>query len=250
MHKVILFLLLSLSTLYAQNYTIDATYKIYYGFFGSIGKASATLHVEDNTYKIRLKAEATGLAKIMSRDRVESYESTGYVDQGKLVPQIFISSKQRASKTDIKRYFFNHQDKSIDVRTTRIRGDVRKEMKTTLPFFTTEDLLTLFFNLRYHLGSDYTIKENRRLVAAGASDKDGRIDIRMLGNKEYQEISTLLKESDHILGVVLNQRIFASPKGEMFVNVNDEGICTAAILKDVVMFGDIRGELKKIKSTK
>ncbi len=43
--------------------------------------------------------------------------------------------------------------------------------------------------------------------------------------------------------VVVNDDIFASDKGELLINLRDDGLCTQAILKDVLFFGDIRGEM-------
>ena len=105
----------------------------------------------------------------------------------------------------------------------------------------------MFFNLKYILGKDFKTKEQIRLIAVGASDKDGKIDIN---SHVDGSIAKLLEENNHLLSVVLNQKIFASQKGEMFINLNDDGICTSALLKDVIMFGDIRGKLKKLKVTK
>ena len=47
--------------------------------------------------------------------------------------------------------------------------------------------------------------------------------------------------------VLLNKRIFASKNGEMYIDLNDDGICTNAVLKDVLMFGDIRGKMTSLK---
>jgi hypothetical protein len=247
MKKILLSLLLFFSTLFASDYSMDAEYDIYYGFFGSVGVATASLSVENGTYKIKIMARATGLAKVLSRNRVETFESTGVVKDGILIPQIFLSRKKREGKIDIKHYLFDHVNKEVNLLSTRIRNKEKIDSKKVMPFFAQNDILTLFFNLKHILGKNFETKHERKLIAIGASDKNGKIDVRTILNKEYQEISKLIKGSDHILAVVLNQRIFASHKGEMFLNINDDGICTSALLKDVIMFGDIRGKIKNLK---
>ena len=247
MKKILLLILLFSSSLFSSNYSIDAEYDINYGFFGSIGEATASLHVDEGTYKIKITARATGLAKVLSRNRVETFESTGIVKDGVLLPQIFLSRKTREGKTDIKHHLFDYEKKEVNLLTTRIRGDKKSDSKKVMPFFAKNDILTLFFNLKTILGKDFETKDKIKLPAIGASEKNGEIDVRSLYGKELKEISQLLEKSEHILAVVLNQRIFASQKGEMFLNINDEGICTSALLKDVVMFGDIRGKIKKLK---
>lgn len=247
MRKILISLMLMISSLFPENYSMEAEYEIYYGFFGDIGEASASMMVEDGTYKIKIKAKSTGLAKVLSRNRIETFESTGVVKDGILVPHIFLSRKKREGKTDIKHYLFDHQNKEVNLLTTRIRDGEKSDSKKTMPFFANNDILTLFFNLKAILGKDYKTKNDTKFLAIGASDKSGKIDVRTILNQEYKELSTMLDASNYILAVVLNQKIFASQKGEMFLNINDDGICTSALLKDVVMFGDIRGKLKNLK---
>jgi len=236
-----------LSSLFSENFSMEAQYEIYYGFFGNIGEAEASMMVEDGTYKIKIKAKATGLAKVLSRSRIETFESTGIVKDGILIPKIFLSRKKREDRTDIKHYIFDHQNRSINLLTTRIRNEYKRDSKKTMPFYAKNDILTLFFNLKVILGKDFKTDDQMKFSAIGASDKNGKINVRTILNHEYQELSKMLEGSNHILSVVLNQKIFASQKGEMFLNINDDGICTSALLKDVVMFGDIRGKLKNLK---
>lgn len=250
MRKILLSLMLFTSSLFPSNYSFDAEYEIYYGFFGNIGKATASLLVEDGTYKIKIKAEATGLAKVLSRSRVETFESTGVVKDEILIPQIFLSRKEREGKTDIKHYLFDYESKSVKLLSTRIRNGKKIDSKKTMPFFTQNDILTLFFNLKSILGKNFETKEDMKFIAIGASDKNGKINVRSILNDEYQDLSKMLESSNYILAVVLNQRIFASQKGEMFLNINEDGICTSALLKDVVMFGDIRGKIQNLKVTR
>jgi hypothetical protein len=231
----------------ASDYTIDAKYDIYYGVLGTVGEARAFLNVEDKTYKIRIKAKATGLARIISRNRIEVYESTGIVKDGMLVPDIFVVTKTKEGRKDIKRYMFDHKRGKINLLKTKIVDKKKSDSQKSLPYVAKNDILTLFFNLKLILGKNFSTKEALRLIAVGASDKDGKIDIN---SHVDGSIAKLLEENNHLLSVVLNQRIFASQKGEMFMNLNDDGICTSALLKDVIMFGDIRGKLKKLKVTK
>jgi hypothetical protein len=247
MKKILLTLFFLIGLMKASDYSIDAQYDIYYGFFGTVGEAKAFLSIENKTYKIRIKAKATGLAKVISRNRIEVYESTGVVKDGMLVPDIFVVTKTKEGRKDIKRYMFDHNNKKVNLLRTESVANSKSNSQKDLPYYTQNDILTLFFNLKLLLGKNFTTKEQIHLVAVGASDKNGKIDIN---SHVDGSIAKLLGANNHLLSVVLNQRIFASQKGEMFINLNDDGICTSALLKDVVMFGDIRGKLKKLKVTK
>jgi hypothetical protein len=248
--KIIMLLTLFITALMSNDYKIEAKYEITYGILGSIGDASADLKVEKGTYKIKLKAKARGLVKILSSSRVETHESTGIVKDGKFLPTIFISSKKRGSKTDIKRYLFDHDKKVVKLLQTRIRDGEIVDTKSILPYFAQDDILTLFFNLKYFLGEDYTPKVGQKLVAVGANKKNGEVELFKADSKMYKDLSKELKSRENLLVVVLNQRVFASQKGEMIINLNSDGICTSALLKDVIMFGDIRGELVSLKVKK
>jgi hypothetical protein len=232
---------------FSSDYTLDAEYDISYGFFGNIGIAKAYFDIDHGTYNIKIKARATGLAKVLSRNRVESYESTGIVKNGILIPQLFVSKKIKDSKTDIKRYMFDYKKKRVTLLRTRNTQKSKSDYETVLPFFAKNDILTLFFNLKHIIGSDFEAKEELELKAVGASKKDGKVNLKPLSDEDKKEITKLFDKEGHLLSVVLNQRIFASPKGEMFLSLNDDGICTKALLKDVIMFGDIRGELNNMK---
>ncbi len=250
MRKIVLSLMLLINTLFCSDYSIDAEYDISYGFFGTIGTAVANLKVEKGTYKIKLIAKSTGLAKLISGNRIEIYESTGVIENGKLVPNIFISNKKRATKIDIKRYLFDHENKSISAISTRIHDGQKRDNKTLLPYYADEDILTLFFNLKHYLGENFLLKEDKKLFAVGANDKNGMVNLLFIDKNRRKDLAQLLEKPNHILALVLNKRIFASQKGEMYINLNNDGICISAILKDVVMFGDIRGKIRKLKITK
>jgi hypothetical protein len=247
MKKIILSMMLFVSTIFSSDYSLDAKYDVSYGFFGNIGVAHAYFNLDHGTYKIKIKAHATGLVKVLTKKRVESYESTGIVKNGILIPQVYVSKLIRDGKTDIKRYLFDYKKKQVTLIRTKVTDKKRSAYKKVLPYFAKNDILTLFFNLKHILGDDYAVDEELLLHAVGASDKDGRVNLRSFSGKEQKMVSKLLGKDDHLLSVTLNQKIFASPKGEMFLNLNNDGICTKAILKDVIMFGDIRGEINNMK---
>jgi len=69
------------------------------------------------------------------------------------------------------------------------------------------------------------------------------------GKKLNDLRSYLGKKAGHFLIVFINQKIFASKRGELYLDLNDDGICTKAVLKDVIFFGDIRGKLISLKET-
>ena len=107
-----------------------------------------------------------------------------------------------------------------------------------MKYYAKDDLLTLFFNIKKYL-NDFSVKEDQVFYAVGANKKDGRVDIHIPKVQKQKKFKKIL--------VTINQKIFASKKGELNLDLDDNGICQKAVLKDVIFFGDIRGEIKELK---
>ncbi len=225
---------------------ISAKYKVSFGIFGQIGIAKTNLHVENKKYKITIHAKTTGMANLLSGEREEWYVSSGNVDDdGILVPEFYEKTVQRYSsyegetvlKKDIKKYIFSHAEKALYVEQTKYRGESVSHEKKDGDYYAPNDLLSLFFNFKNMLPS-LEVKSASKFYAVGANKTDGRIDVMPL-----KRSSDLNWESGHLMKVIVNDDIFASDKGELLINLGADGLCKQAILKDVLFFGDIRGEI-------
>jgi len=243
MKKIIFLILVLCVGLNAK--IISATYKISFGIFGTIGVSKAKLIInKKQTYKILIEARATGIAKILSRGRVEKYQSEGKVIDGLLVPDKYIVTVIKKSKKREKIYLFDHKNKKVKKITIKIEYNKINKSEEYLKYYAKNDILTLFFNLKHYLG----FKGEKNLFAVGANKKNGKINILIPTNKKLKNLQKILKEKKgHFFIVFINQKIFSSKRGELFLNLNKDGICTKAVLKDVIFFGDIRGKLQKLK---
>jgi hypothetical protein len=75
-----LMVILAIVSQIASAKVITATYEVSYGIFEAMGIADARFEIkEDQTYTIRIEARTTGVAKILSNNRVEIYESHGKI---------------------------------------------------------------------------------------------------------------------------------------------------------------------------
>jgi hypothetical protein len=247
------FIFLLFSFGYAKN--LEATYKVSFGIFGEVGMAKASLHVkEDRTYEISMYAYTTGFSAFLSGNRQEWFHSSGEVDaNGLLVPHVYKKIVQREKNSvtlekrefftqrDIKTYTFSHATKKILlVKQKEINSKLVSQSQEELSYFSENDLLSLFFNFKMLLKSLHV--QDFSLYAVGANKKDGRIDIQKL--TEHEKIKKEFSwEDGEYLKVTINDKIFASKKGELLVNLREDGIVKSAVLKDVILFGDIRGEL-------
>lgn len=245
---IIIFLLLVTSVIASD---LSAKYKVSFGIFGEIGIAQTSLHVDKNrNYRIQVHASTTGFAKLLSGNREEWYVSVGKLnDKGVLVPDYYEKTVQRNShhegelilKKDIKKYIFSHDIKKLRLEQTKYRD--KKEYKESKEgdYYASNDLLSLFFNLKQMLPT-LEIKKPLIFYAVGANRTDGRIDVEPLENaseikKEFQWLD------GYMMKVIVNDDIFSSDKGELLINLREDGLCQQAVLKDVFLFGDIRGEM-------
>lgn len=246
MRTIIIFIFL-FTGLFAD---VSARYTISFGIFGQIGIAQTTLHVsEDKRYEISVHAYTTGFAKAISGARQEWYTSRGSIDDaGIFVPDVYEKSVQREVfrddarilKKDIKRYIFLHPLHQVIVEKIKQNDQAIHSEMLQNEFYAPNDLLSLFFNFKSLLPS-LDVKERIVYVAVGANKKDGKIELNPL---EYPKAARddLGWSGGHLLRVLIRDDIFSSANGALLLRLDDDGFAQNAVLKDVLFFGDIRGE--------
>lgn len=231
-----IFLVLVLFSQIAGAKVLTATYEVSYGIFQTMGIADARFETRDNdTYSIRIEARTTGIAKLLSNNRVEVYESHGRIVNGTLIPQKYIKIRRTDSKKMTKIYTFDHPRKIVH----RENIDSDEWEKVEHDYYASEDILTLFFNFKSHM----KIRKDRAFYAIGGNSKDGRINVVFPTKEFLGEMQEKLDiEGGEFLKVILNDKIFSSANGELLINLDKDGLCEKAILEDVLLFGDIVGK--------
>jgi hypothetical protein len=243
----------------------EALYEISYGIIGEVGEGTATFYVKDNHYKIEIKTATKGVAKFLSKGRKDWMVSEGEIHGDVVLPNYFQKHVETTYKSKSKYYTFYHDKKkivveekivhrvkeltSMDIVMGRKKRDIAfkehvSSSKKVLPFYVQDDILSLFVNLKVYLGGTFEHIKPKLLYALGGDKKDGHIEIY---SPQNSAIRNILGKDGHILAVVINQKIFSSKKGELFIRLDDAGIARNAILKDVVLFGDVTMKLKKLK---
>ena len=248
MKKLMFLLILFSGILFAES--MHATYKIEYGIFGKMGVSDAYLTKKEGKYKIKMVAKATGLAKVLSGGRVEVYGSSGRVVDGKLLPDTFTKDIRRSNKRRIKVYTFDHVSKKVVFHEENYRdGKLKDEKNETLPYYVDNDILSLYFNIRNFIGGceEPFAKD---LIAVGAEKKTGRVRVETVTGNEREKLKKSLGDEPCYLKVTIFQKLFGSKGGELYLSLNKDFIVQRALLKDVIMFGDIRGKLVNFEQKK
>ncbi len=222
--------------------TIVSYYKVGYAFFDEVAKAKAIYQNIKDRYHIKIEAKAVGFLSAFS-NRVESYESFGDINNSILIPKKFINYRKNGSKVIEKIYTFDHKNRVVfKIENKRIDNKIVSTKKSKLKFYAKDDILTLFFNLKYL----DTKKDKFQLYAVGGNKKDGHIDIIRPTSSRERELNRLFKNKrGDFLIAILYRKIFLSNRGELIIKLDKDALCKEAVLKDVLFYGDIRGEMVK-----
>ena len=223
-----------------QAKVLDVSYKVSFGILGEMGISDAHLETKGNRYTIDIKMKATGLAKILSKNRKERHISKGHIVNGMYISDSYKVIKSYGKKYSEKLYTIDHKKKKVKKEYfSRKNGKMNKKEQTILNFYSKNDLLTLYFNLPKMI-KDRSKAGTYELSAVGAERQNGLVKIRIpttKGIKNYEE--TLGKGDYWYLSAIIYQKIFASNKGELMLAVGKDGVAQKAVLKDLILFGDL-----------
>lgn len=258
--KKIFILILMACLAYSKTY--EGTYKISYGIFGELGIAKTKLIINNDKYEIIINAKATGIAKFLSNGKEEIYQSFGNIKNNEFTSTKYVTQTKTNSKEKTKIYNFDYENKVINLETNSkyletsfVSSNQNYETESKWVssnslsknnFFTTNDILSLFFNVSKNINlMDKT--KNYEYKTLGAKAENGKINFYFPNNTDKIFLDEFFENKEEKLIVTLNQPIFSSKNGELLISVNKNGFCNKAILKDVIMFGDITGELIEFK---
>lgn len=222
---------------------IDVTYQVKFGIFGELGVSHAHLETKGKHYKISINAKATGLAKTLSRDRREIHVSEGFIRNGKYYAEHYSIKVEHGKKKREKRYTIDHQKKVVTKITKKYRkGKLVSNKKQTLDFFSTNDLLTLYFNLP-KLITAKSKPGTYSFNAVGAERQKGKVEIYLPKSDQLKKYTETLGKGEYrYLTAIIYQKIFSSNKGELMLAIGKDGITQNAVLKDLLLFGDLTAE--------
>jgi hypothetical protein len=228
-----------------------------------------TIRVDKKTYEIVITGKTKGIAKIFGTERSDKQVSKGLIVDGYLLPLEYMKVRETFLKKRIKRYIFDHKNRVVSLHKTKIVKEkdisaldilsgkslddieytVTKTYKSEkLDRYAKDDLLTLFFNLKKILKSENlnNIKYTK-IYVVGTSKRDKYIKVYTPKKERLKEARKLLGYDGDILALDLNQKIFISKHGNLLLKINEKGICTKAVLKDIIFGGDVVMELKQLE---
>jgi len=243
MKRFLLFLsIYFLLTIGLSGETILVDYKVDFGIISDVGVAHAKLTKDRDKYEIDIKLRATGVAKLLSGDRREEHISRGYIKDGILISNFYHIKKTHGSKKSDTIYRINHKEKRVVKIDKKWKdGKLYKERERILPYYSKDDLLTLYFNLNSYV-KDKNSSQDYKFRAVGAEKQMGFVDLHIPNSNELGEYKDLLGEDGDCwyAKAIVHQKIFSSDKGELLLAIGKDGIAKKAVLKDLFLFGDAK----------
>ncbi|HHH72219.1 MAG TPA: DUF3108 domain-containing protein [Sulfuricurvum sp.] len=238
--------LLLLASLGLHAAVFEVKYSVSYWILGRIGTTHLRLETNNRHYRIHATAELEGVAALIARHHREHHTSEGVISSnGTLIPVQYDVNKTLDDYEDLKHYYFNRRQKRIllkehikhekiarrfDLNTMHfVTEKYTKKNRSTrlLSFYCENDLLTLYFN------SEHPLKN----LEGGDS-----IFFKAVGARHGDVHVTRLKKKNRF-AVKLDQDIFKSKDGILFIESDDEMYVKNALFKDVLLFGDL--EIKR-----
>jgi len=117
-----------------------------------------------------------------------------------------------------------------------------KQSTKKLSYYSEDDMVTLFLNLGDKIRDK---KSAKRYVmkAVGADKKKGRVDVIIPKKSEAKKMKKLVgktKQGEWLMRLIMHRKLYSSKKGELLVRMGKDSIIQKAVLKDILLFGDVR----------
>ena len=243
-----IFVILTFAVYASQPDIIDAEYDVSFGIIGKVAKAKAHLEKDESSYRIEIVGESTGLAKSLSKNRTETQKSEGHIENGYLVPDKYSIIRSYGNKVIKRVYSFDHPNHKVELENIKFEdGKLIWQDKKLLDFYSKNDLLTLYFNINKLIPDKEKI-DKYVFKAVGADKQQGDVEIIVLGNDGLvRDKNSAGSSNSWYLTAIIHQKVFSSDRGELQVLIGKDGIAEKAVLKDVLLSGDMRAELKQQK---
>ena len=230
----------------------ELSYEIGFWLFkrAALGKLSFMAGDKNGHYVSVLQAETLGIVGWISRYRVDTYRATmEEVDGGKRLRAISFEEDVKIGSTSRKWiHQFDYQTRKwIKIRTKK-NGRIDRGEEEIPPGMVYDDFLTAAYNFRY--GVYGAIERGRRYIVPTFPRKGpSSYEVRVAGEEEERKRKKAEKSKDGkdlLIKLFLDPEITHSKEGTIEGWLSKGFYPTEGTIKNVVLFGDVKGVLTKI----
>lgn len=217
----------------------EAKYEARFPILGTIGTFETKLkNLKRGRYEINTEIKLSGIAKYLMDMQVERHISKGHYEKGVMVSDLYQKILRYNKTVTNTIYRLNHKRKKITKTYQEWKnGKLIKNRKRTIKFYTKDDLLTLFYNIKHKIkrkGKTYMFK------AVGLEKQKGRVYMSVpskANEKPYRD--ELGDDAKWYFKALIHQKNFKKKKGDVFVSLDKDGYIKKSVIKDVILYGDV-----------
>jgi len=230
----------------------ELSYEIGFWIFkrAALGRLSFTAGDRKGRYVSVLQAETLGVVGWVSRYRVDTYRATmEEVDGGKRLRAISFEEDVIIGSTSRKQiHQFDYQKRKwIKVRKKK-NGKLARSEEEIPAGMAYDDFLTASYNFRY--GVYGAIERGQKyLVPTFPRKKAFSYEVRVAGEEEEKKRKRSERSKDGkelLIKLILDPEVTHSKEGSIEGWLSKEFYPVEGTIKDVVLFGDVRGTLTKL----
>jgi len=227
----------------AKNIHINKNYKLTYEGVLDLAELNVTIAIKNNKYTIKSISKAIGMIGAFNT-KITQYISRGKYIKKHFMPYIFIKKVTNRDERRVTEVYFNHRTK-ITTGTNKVFKlednyfAIVKKTDINISKGMQNDIVTLLFNLPYY-SNKYKVGDEVKIRAVDASKEDGYFHIKLPNKKETTIAKKQLNTNiEKIIIIYIDEPIFDTDRGELILAIEEDGVFTKALLKNVSFFGDI-----------
>ena len=198
-------------------------YRVLSPLMGTLGTIQISKSVTQNRYRMDVKVKTKGFARTLTGKRREHYSSEGVVENGVMKSRHLRLERQTNKKRQVDDYWADPEKKRIVKRRLRWKkGKLDQNSTKVLPYYSDEDLLTLYFNAIPKI-LDPKSGDHWEIMAVGAEKIKGKIIIDRLSGEAAARARRDLKVGENMPIIVLHSpRKIAGKRNRRFTAALDE----------------------------
>jgi hypothetical protein len=229
----------------------EVVYRVSFWIFKNVAVAKMSIRKEsDDIYIATLEAETTGVAAWF-REREDVYTATmKLVDGGSRFQTLRFDEYTKVGKKTTRRITTIDHENGVMYRKKWKRGELREEKEFIIKEGAAYDgPLTALYNFRYGVygaikrGDEYTIKTFPKKKKV---EEEMHLSIYTVDEYKRQRRSSV--ESNYFVNALMDKELFGSRTGKLELVFDQDMKLLSGVAKDLILFGDVRGEVIKSQS--
>lgn len=224
----------------------ELNYKVGFWIFNNIARARLVFQRRGDIYEATLRARTTGLLKFVRQREDRFIARMEAVDGGNRLRTLSFEKTTVLDGKERRKLVEMDYDKGV-MRWKKWRnGKFSKSGEQPIPpGVIYDDPLAAFYNLRY--GVYGSVADAAAFTIKTFPTKEGAdidITVRFASRKEFEKrIGSATGKEGYLADARLDKELFDSKSGDMEILFNPDMSVTHGVAKDVLFFGDVRGEL-------